>query len=551
MSVVTITGSPFANGYVPTISEWNTNILGALSASINDINYGQVSASLVDTAVSANSTDKLPRTAAVKTYVDGQINGLQIIQEDYRLISGAADIWGTPNFLLSGASNDFSAVSGLSFVINGTTYTLSATTHVSGLTLASAGVSATLSAGTYAATSAFTKTEGEFGDTVIIVDAYHSAFTAAARLDTQQAFKTGTEYMLGKVSRKSSAAGELGIEKCKRGIGASSRVGLADNDVIYLKEANYIFMNSDMSLSATTLPPKYQSTDPGSGTTGEYYFNTTSRIWKRYSGSWAQQDAIPLGVIVCDESGVVAVDHADYDVAWDDTYECDVYPIMEGTSAISAVSGLSAIGVEIHKVNVAGVPIFMPSPRELVLSAAILSTLTEASATLYYLYLTPLGEFYFDTVAPRDKGKKKGYYHPKYYWRNIGFWYNNSASNLENFIQNRTSYEYVMNGTDSANDSVSTQKFATPLTTGFVLYQFSQISQLAKSVNMMSHTQGQPAIRIKGRGLVYGTIKRGYVAANPDILSKSGNWPMQNRTIIAAHDGTNATLYPEGFCIDL
>ena len=73
MSVVTITGAPFANGYIPTINEWNTNIFGALSASINDINYGQVSASLIDTAVSANSSNKVPNTAAVKTYVDGQI----------------------------------------------------------------------------------------------------------------------------------------------------------------------------------------------------------------------------------------------------------------------------------------------------------------------------------------------------------------------------------------------------------------------------------------------------------------------------------------------
>lgn len=551
MAQVTISGAPFANGYVPTITEWNTNIFGALSASINDVNYSQVSTSLVDLAVSANSTTKLPRTDAVKTYVDNQINNLQVTQELYRIVSGNADIWGTPNFILSGSSNDFSAVSGLTVYINGTYLQLSATQYASGLTLASAGVSASISASIYAG-SAFTRTEGEFGDTTIVLDGYASAFTATSRIDTIQAFKTGSEYFLGKVSKKSTAE-QLGIEKCKRGIGGTSRATLSDNDVVYLKEANYIFLNSDGSLSATVLPPKYQSSDPASGTAGEFYFNTSSKVWKRYTSSWATNNAILLAVVVCDESGVTAIDHEDFDLAWDSTYECDIYPIMEGTSAMSAVSGLSAIGVNVNKVSVAGDTLYLPKPRELVLSAQLLSTLTEASGTLYYLYLTPLGEFYFDTIAPRDKGKKNGFYHPKYYWRTIGTVYNDSSYNVLPFTYDGSFYEYAQNGTGTANISTSTGlQGVISTTTSFVVYPFSPIPVFAKKGLLYGSTTaaGGSSVLHRKRGNIYGTSLISYEGA-----AAGSTWKVEayceNSTKTLLHVSQVWNVAPIGYRVNL
>lgn len=543
MAVVTITGAPFANGYIPTIDEWNTNIFGALSASINDINYGQVSASLGDTAISANSTNKFPTTNAVKNYTDAQIANLQITQESYRIISGNSDVWGTPNFLLSGTSNDFSAVSGLSVYINGTTLSFSATQHASGLTLASAGVSATISAGIYGG-SAFTRTEGEFGDTEIILDGYASAFTATSRIDTMQAFKTGTEFFLGKVSKKSTAE-QLSISKCKRGIGASNRATLTDNDVVYLMEANYIFLNSDGSLSATTLPPKYQASDPASGTAGEFYFNTNSKVWKRYSGSWGTNNAILLGAVVCDQSGVVAIDHEDFDLAWDSAIEADIYPIMEGTSAISAVSGLSAIGVNIHKVSVAGETVYMPQPRELVPSATILSSLTLASATFYYLYITPLGEFYFDTVAPRNNCKKRGFYHPKYYWRNISFIYTNPNKGPYGFQQSKYYYEYFTNGTGAA-DSYGANGVVgqATITTAYALYQWSAVPVISKKarINCYAAAAGNSVIE-KLRLQTYGV----FIAETPTGTDSAFIFQIQNQTTTCYSQGNTKAAALRGF----
>lgn len=525
------------SGYIPTITEWNSAYFGAINTRVNDITYDQVSTSLIDTAVSANSTTKVPRTDAVKSYVDAQINNLQVTQENYRIISGNSDIWGTPEFIVSGSGNDVSIVSGLTVFINGTVLTLSATQVVSGLTLASAGVSATISAGIYAG-SAFTRTEGEFGDTVIVMDGYASAFTATNRIDTQQAFKTGSEFFLGKVSKKSTAA-EIGIEKCKRGIGRSARGTLTDNDVVYLMESNYLFLNSDGSVSATTLPPKYQATDPGSGTSGEYYFNTNSKVWKRYTGSWAQQNAIPLGVVVLDSVGVVAIDHEDFDLSWDSTYEADIYPIMEGTSAISAVSGLSAIGVNIQKISVAGETVYMPQPRELVLSATLLSSLTEASGTLYYLYLTPLGEFYFDTVSPREKGKKKGYYHPKYYWRNISFWYNDSSYNMAPFKQSHIDYIYSMNGTGAGSDSVTSSTstlmmLAVP--TSPALFETKPIPPFIKWFNSTAYAQSQTNNSLQKSRLATFYTSLGSTDSNTQAGDFNVDLYVENQTVIMKTD---------------
>jgi hypothetical protein len=202
---------------------------------------------------------------------------------------------------------------------------------------------------------------------------------------------------------------------------------------------------------------------------------------------------------------VVAIDHEDFDLSWDSTYEADIYPIIEGTSAISALSGISAIGVNIQKISVAGETVYMPQPRELVLSAQLLSTLTEASATLYYLYLTPLGEFYFDTVAPRNKGKKKGFYHPKYYWRNISFVYNNTSAQVNYFSQKQNEYEYYENGTGGATGNINDMKLSIiSFTTSKALYEFKPMPVHFSNGIMMFITATDAQLVLVKRNLVYG-----------------------------------------------
>jgi hypothetical protein len=169
------------------------------------------------------------------------------------------------------------------------------------------------------------------------------------------------------------------------------------------------------------------------------------------------------------------------------------------------VSGLSAIGVNIQKVSVAGETIYMPQPRELVLSAQLLSTLTEASGTLYYLYLTPLGEFYFDTVAPRNKGKKLGYYHPKYYWRNIHCAWNKSDYYMAYFIKDRNTIFYYENGTGSADGdpaNLSAMSNAS-ITTSRTLYQVLNIPVYTKYLILLAALNSTSNIYNYARGLTY------------------------------------------------
>jgi hypothetical protein len=455
------------NGYIPTINEWNTTYFNSINTRVNDVTYDQVSTSLAvdeDNMVSDSAT-KLPTQQSTKAYVDNSISNLGVTQDDYRIIDGKKDVWGTPAFCASGTANDVnilaSAATPLQLWINGTALNITADTNISSFTLATAGVSATISAAIYTG-SAFTKTEGEFGDTAIIIDGYASAWTATAILDTTQAFKTGTEFFLAKVSRASSAAGELQLTRATRGIGNSVRSVLSDNAVVYLMQVSWLFIDSTGNFYKTTVEPKYQSTDPA-GVAGQFYFNNTSKTWKYYTASWADITAIPLAIVVCDSSTVVAVEHYDFDIAWANTAELDIYPIIEGTSALSAVSGVTAIGLNIQELNVAGNKIKTYNPTELTLSSYLVSSDTYASATRYNLYITPNGEFYFSTTDPREKGKKKGYYHPKYYWRYVWSIYTDLNKQIIVFAKNKSQIHFFTSQLSPASITI---------TSGNVLYEF-------------------------------------------------------------------------------
>jgi len=549
MALLNLTDT-YPNGYVPTIGEWR-GIFSDINDSVNDIAYTQVSTTLAvdeDNMVS-NSATKLPTQQSTKAYVDNTVSNLQISVDSYRIIAGYDDIWGTPGFVVSGTANDVvvkaSAADSLQLYINGTLLAITADTAVPSFTLASAGVSASISAAIYTSLQ-YTRTETEFGDTGIMIDGYASAWTATNFIDRIQAFKTGTEYFLAKPSKKSSAT-EMSLSRGLRGIGNSSRATLADNDVVYLKQINVLFCGSDKTMYVSPQYPLYQATAPATATTNEFYKNTSDNKWYRYiAATWSQVDAIPLAIVVCDESTVVAIEHFDFDKAWIDTNLSNLYPLINGTSAISAISACSSIAIEIGDLNVAGTKVFLPNPTKIVPSAYLLSSETWASATLYYQYVSPLGEFKVSSACPRDKktytGKRKGYYHPKYYWRCIGTVYNDSGSNIIPFFHDDMgNYQYYPNGSGAADSAFTAiMPNTATLTTGFVLYPFTAIPPMCKifKANVGHGVSGEGAgfcyIYIKPRINTYGmaNITDDYSSidatarVNQDIL-------IENTTLIA------------------
>uniref|UniRef100_UPI003F6A056D hypothetical protein n=1 Tax=Polynucleobacter sp. TaxID=2029855 RepID=UPI003F6A056D len=164
------------------------------------------------------------------------------------------------------------------------------------------------------------------------------------------------------------------------------------------------------------------------------------------------------------------VEPMDFDKAWKTDLQCQI----EYLSATKT-------RIKMGKINVAGTNIEFPLGREIDLDLSASgdreSGVSEAASTLYYIYCDKNFKLRYSDVCPRPKGKKQGYYHPKYYWRCIGTVYNDGSSNIVPFFLNQNTYYYAQNGTGSAD--ISTVAAATTMlsyasiTNAYALYQFA------------------------------------------------------------------------------
>lgn len=357
-----------------------------------------------------------------------------IKSEKFKILSGYSKTSGYPRFLAltTGTNCKVDTNTGsnpLYLVINGSTVTVSADLTVSSIAIAPGSNNTVLVNDTAYADQVFTKTEGEFGSTWITIDTEGSEVVSLS--GTVQCFKhgAGPEYFIGYVDTTAHK-----INAFKRGIGGSLREIMANNDAITLMKATYIFVGSDGTTTyQTTKYPTFSATAP-SGATGEWWFDLTKNVWKKYSGSWVQTNAVFLGYAISDSTGVVAVEMVDYDKAWSDKADYTLEYVDAGT-----------IRVNIRELSVAGTTIIREGFGENV-TFSNLDTGAEASSTLYYVYVKPTGAIELSLQCPRPKGKLKGLYKPHDYHRCIGTIYNDGSSNLNPFIQNKNEFEFGLVG---------------------------------------------------------------------------------------------------------
>lgn len=264
----------------------------------------------------------------------------------------------------------------------------------------------------------FGKLTGEYGGTVT-VDTMGSEITA--KIDTVQCFKKGSEYFLAYVISATS------LRPILRGIGGTTREELADNAVIYIMKAHYIFLDNNLStVYTTTNCPIYSSVAPTSGmVTGDCYFNLTEKKWYRYSGStWEALGLIYLGFAVTDGNGYCLVSHpADFDILWRDE-------LLSGK--ISVWGNDKVLLHHDFSVNVCSEQVFVPNHTAITIGASTLETgVSETASTWYFLYVDKNGTFKLSDKFPRIRDKRLGWYHPSEYWRCVFMVYNNASSNFE------------------------------------------------------------------------------------------------------------------------
>jgi hypothetical protein len=322
----------------------------------------------------------------------------------------------------------------LVLAINGVSVTITSNINITSLTLAPGANNTADMNGVVYNDQVYTKTEGEYGNTDIVIDAIGAEIVT--RDNTVQVFShdggDGTELFFGLID-----ISENRILAFKRGIAGRSRQVFSNNDEITLLSGNYVFLDANgTTVFTTTTFPSFQSVDPVSPSVGDFYFNTEFNIWRRFNGVlFENTNVIWLGTIILNSIESIAADSNDFDLAWSElsNYELN---FLSFDSVNIRVKELSVAGRNhILRDNV-GVTINLSDANDRE------PGVSETANTLYYIYADDSLKFRYSDIAPRSKDKRRGLYHPLRYWRCIGTVFNDGGSNIRGFIFSNGFYFY-------------------------------------------------------------------------------------------------------------
>lgn len=431
----------------------------------------------------------------------------------FQIVSGEAQSDGYPTYMTvitssAGAYLD-TQTTDFSFIANGTSKTVTSTSSITftGLTLATSSTAnqVLVNDTAYSGSLTFTKTEGEHG-AFIVIDTEGASVTALD--NTIQVFKNTTsgEFFLTHLDTTNHK-----LTPIKRGIGTTARGAMNNNEILALMKTAYLFLNVDGSTTYTTYNyPKYADSAPSGPSSGDWYFDFTANLWYRYSGvAWVAIDAHFIGFAWSDFGACAGVESMDFDKAWKDDLNIQI-------DYFSA----SKTRIRLSKINVAGTNIELPLGREIDLDLSASgdreSGVSEFASTLYYIYCDKNGKFRYSDVCPRPKDKRKGYYHPKYYWRCVGTVYNDGSSNIVPFENKNGFYEYQQNGTGAADISTATGiNGVVAVTSSYALYPFLQLPPCVNSALFYGATTAAGGSRLihRKRGNTYGVSLISYEGA--------------------------------------
>ena len=387
--------------------------------------------------------------------------------DPFRIISGVSQTDGFPdffNFATTTATLDTSTP--FIYMANYTEKTLSDDVVFAGLTTAAAATNTCVSDDATYADDTFTKTEGEFGSTFMTVDAM--GVSVIAKTGTYQPFKhgAGPEFFYANILSTTV------LDNCTRGIAGSDREVMSEDDTITILIANHLFLNIDGSTQYTTTNyPTFSSTAPSSPDTGDWYFNTGTSLWYRYSGAaFVAINANWLASAICDDTGIVGIEYQDFYKVWKDDNNVEI-------EYVSAVT----VRVKINRLDVAGNTIETDGIGHLLdLSAAgdRETGVSEANSTLYFIYIDNVGKARYSDVCPRMADYRQAMYHPLKYWRCVGTVYNDSGGDITPFIFRDGEYTYTPNGSGAADIQLTSALFPLTkytMTSSYVLYDFSEM----------------------------------------------------------------------------
>lgn len=270
----------------------------------------------------------------------------------------------------------------------------------------------------------YTKYTGEYGSE-IPVDAMGSEITAL--IGKFAAFKlvgATTEYFIGYVKSATS------ITKCRRGYFFDSadapipRSAYTDNDTITLMKLTWVFVKTDGTLTITYNNPIWSDDEPTSPTTGDYWFDTSADIWKKYDvSSFIDATATLIGVCIQDTSNTVGARSFEPFQNWTDVNTIEL--MAESNTQVKSRhpgSEINSWGTQ-HR--------FSQNLVTWDMTLDLDSGIVEAASTYYYFYITETGDKIISDLRPYDRREDlRGWYHPYQSWRCVGQAFNDGSSNL-------------------------------------------------------------------------------------------------------------------------
>jgi hypothetical protein len=205
---------------------------------------------------------------------------------------------------------------------------------------------------------------------------------------------------------------------------AIKRGVLSHNDTITLMSIGWVFVEDNgTTVDVATLTPVIAYNAPSSPITGQYWFDITNQVWKRYSGtSFDIINRILIGQVISDGTNTIASRSYDFSNSFEEfnnlETEIDTAEIIK---TVDEAAKCSVYGTEVQ-INLSKLSWNITTDLE--------SPLVEASSTDYYLYLSDQGQEIISDQKPHQRKDLKGFYHPHHSWRCVGVCFNDSSSNL-------------------------------------------------------------------------------------------------------------------------
>lgn len=403
-----------------------------------------------------------------------------------KIISGleAAGTGGFPGFLTAGgAANLVATLSAVStnflYSINGIAYTLSANLTFTTTAGYSTNNTCLVNNAAYAADPNFSKTEGEHGAS-IIVDTAGSNITAAVGKFEFFTINNGSETELFFAYVVSATE----LRPIYRGMGGTTRIGFTDNDTITLCKATYFFVGSNGTAYTTTIFPLCVDALPSAGTAGRYANRKSDDTWHYDDGAnWTQVDRCWVGFgaspNTTDNTYVGYFPHIhDFNKAWNSKKVNDCRYTSASTVTFPVGFQVNVAGVNLIAYSEIVVDLSSSNDRE--------SGVSETASTLFYLYADKNLKIRYSNICPRPLDARGGFYHPSKLWRCVGAVYNDGSSNIVPFIYKDGYYEFIQNGTGSADytstGAPTTMVGYTALSNTYATYQFLMVPNFCQSI---------------------------------------------------------------------